>query len=177
MIASLEAERDIIAEDKASTHVNAEKIQALHKLKAIGRSLPRCWLARYSIVTSTIAATGELCRLRAEPFQSGNVAHDQGISKAGNHKGRPSGSNSPGCGCAISRQRFERLVRARVGTVKGRIRQSPSWRWRASCWWRYGVILKLAWCRGVPSQGVITGAYEIQGGCVTGFRHGWKTPR
>jgi hypothetical protein len=27
MIASLEAERDIIAEDKASTHVNAEKIQ------------------------------------------------------------------------------------------------------------------------------------------------------
>ena len=30
MIASLEAERDIIAEDKASTHVNAEKIQALH---------------------------------------------------------------------------------------------------------------------------------------------------
>ena len=36
MIASLEAERDIIAEDKASTHVNAEKIQALHKLKAIG---------------------------------------------------------------------------------------------------------------------------------------------
>jgi hypothetical protein len=36
MIASLEAERDTIVEDKASTHVNAKKIQNLHKLKAIG---------------------------------------------------------------------------------------------------------------------------------------------
>ena len=36
MITTLEAERDAIVEDEASTHVNAEKIQALHKLKAIG---------------------------------------------------------------------------------------------------------------------------------------------
>jgi hypothetical protein len=35
MIATLEAERDAIVENEASTHVNAEKIQALHKLKAI----------------------------------------------------------------------------------------------------------------------------------------------
>src|ERR1700757_2181380 len=34
MITTLEAERDAIVEDEASTHVNAEKIQALHKLKA-----------------------------------------------------------------------------------------------------------------------------------------------
>src|ERR1700722_14913235 len=36
MIATLEAERDAIDEDEASTHVNAKKIQNLHQLKAIG---------------------------------------------------------------------------------------------------------------------------------------------
>src|SRR5207342_1031600 len=36
MIATLEAERDAIVDDEASTHVNAKKIQNLHKLKAIG---------------------------------------------------------------------------------------------------------------------------------------------
>src|SRR6476661_4787958 len=36
MIASLEAERDAIVEDESSTHLTAEKIQNLHKLKAIG---------------------------------------------------------------------------------------------------------------------------------------------
>src|SRR5215468_9531104 len=36
MIATLDAERDAIVEDVTSTHVNAEKIRALHKLKAIG---------------------------------------------------------------------------------------------------------------------------------------------
>jgi transposase len=36
MIATLEAERDAIVEDEASTQVNAKKIQNLHKLKAIG---------------------------------------------------------------------------------------------------------------------------------------------
>src|SRR6266436_7189903 len=36
MIATLEAERNAIVEDEASTHVNAKKIQNLHKLKAIG---------------------------------------------------------------------------------------------------------------------------------------------
>ena len=36
MIATLEAERNTIVADEASTHVNAKKIQTLHKLKAIG---------------------------------------------------------------------------------------------------------------------------------------------
>src|SRR5260221_1245506 len=36
MIATLEAERDAIVDDEASTQVNAKKIQNLHKLKAIG---------------------------------------------------------------------------------------------------------------------------------------------
>src|SRR5215813_8839262 len=36
MIATLEAERNAIVEDEASTHINAKKIHNLHKLKAIG---------------------------------------------------------------------------------------------------------------------------------------------
>src|SRR5258708_35353590 len=36
MIATLEAEREAIVGDEASTHVNAKKIQNLHQLKAIG---------------------------------------------------------------------------------------------------------------------------------------------
>jgi transposase len=36
MIATLEAERNAIVADEASTHPNAKKIQTLHKLKAIG---------------------------------------------------------------------------------------------------------------------------------------------
>src|SRR6516225_5332126 len=43
MIATLEAERDAIVDDEASTHVNANKIRNLHKLKASAPSLPRCW--------------------------------------------------------------------------------------------------------------------------------------
>ncbi len=124
MIATLEAERDAIVEHEASTHVNAKKIQNLYKLKAIGRSLPRCWLARYSIVTSTIAATGELCRLRAEPVSERKRGHDQGISKAGNRKGRTTGIElawlwlryQPDSDLSV-------WFRARVGTTKGRIRR------------------------------------------------------
>ena len=56
MIATLEAERNAIVENEASTHLNAKKIQTLHHSRPSALSLPRCWLARYSIVTSTIAA-------------------------------------------------------------------------------------------------------------------------
>jgi transposase len=56
MIASLEAERDAVVEDKASTHVHAKKIQSLDSSRQSARSLPRYWLAKYSIMTSTIAA-------------------------------------------------------------------------------------------------------------------------
>ena len=56
MISTLEAERNAIVEDQASTHPNAKKIQNSISSRRLVRSLPRSWLARYSIVTSTIAA-------------------------------------------------------------------------------------------------------------------------
>jgi len=125
MIATLEAERDAIVEDEASTHLNAEKIQNLHKLKAIGpefaavlvgeifhRSFDnRRQLASYFGVTPS-------------PFQSGSMAHEGGISKAGNRKGRTTGIElawlwlryQPDSDLSI-------WFRARVGIMKGRIRR------------------------------------------------------
>jgi hypothetical protein len=58
------------------------------------------------------------------PFQSGNVAHDQGISKAGNRKGRTTGIElawlwlryQPDSDLSV-------WFRTRVGTTKGRIRR------------------------------------------------------
>src|ERR1700716_1523274 len=57
-------------------------------------------------------------------FQSGNVAHDQGISKAGNRKGRTTGIElawlwlryQPDSDLSV-------WFRTRVGTMKGRIRR------------------------------------------------------
>jgi transposase len=58
------------------------------------------------------------------PFQSGSVAHDQGISKAGNRKGRTTGIElawlwlryQPDSDLSV-------WFRTRVGTTKGRIRR------------------------------------------------------
>src|SRR5215831_4051960 len=96
MIATLEAERNSIVEDEASTHINAKKIHNLHKLKAIGPEfvlVGEIFHRDFNNRRQLASYVG----FAPSPFQSGNVAHDQGISKAG----KP-GSNSPGCGCAIN---------------------------------------------------------------------------
>jgi transposase len=119
------AERDAIVEDEASTHLNAEKIRNLHKLKSIGPEFAvvlvgeifhrgfnnRRQLASYIGVTPS-------------PFQSGSTAREGGISKAGNRKGRTTGIElawlwlryQPDSDLSI-------WFRARVGTMKGRIRR------------------------------------------------------
>ena len=103
MIASLEAERDTIVEDKASTHVNAKKIQNLHNSRQSARSLPRCWSARYSIVTSIIAANWRvMSATRRARFRAATWRMTKGSARPATARDGPPGSNSPGCGCAIS---------------------------------------------------------------------------
>ena len=159
-------------------HVNAEKIQALHKLKAIGPEFAAVLVGEiFHRDFNNRRQLAELCRLtRASPFQSGNVArHDQGISKAGNRKGRTTGLELAWLWLRYQPDPCDLSVwfRARVGTVKGRIRRIAIValaRKLLVALWRYletGLVP-----RGADPQGVITGAYEIQGGCVTGFRHG-----
>jgi transposase len=89
MIATLEAERDAIVEDEASTHVNAKTIQNLHKLKAIGPEFAAVLVGEiFHRDFNNRHQLASYVGYAPSPFQSGNVAHDQGISKATNRKGR-----------------------------------------------------------------------------------------
>src|ERR1700745_1478308 len=125
MIATLEAERDAIVEDEASTHVNAKKIQNLHQLKAIGPEFAAVLVGEiFHRDFNNRRQLASYVGFAPSPFQSGNVAHDQGISKAGNCKGRTTGIElawlwlryQPDSDLSV-------WFRARVGTTKGRIRR------------------------------------------------------
>ena len=92
MIATLEAERDAIVEDAASTHLNAKKIRDLHKLKAIGPEFAAVLVGEiFHRNFNNRRQLASYVGYAPSPFQSGNVARDQGISKAGNSKGRTTG--------------------------------------------------------------------------------------
>ena len=112
MIATLEAERNSIVEDEASTHINAKKIHNLHKLKAIGPEFAAVLLGEiFHRAFNNRRQLASYVGFAPSPFQSGNVAHDQGISKAGNRKGRTTGIELAWLWLSLStRQRFERLV-------------------------------------------------------------------
>jgi len=125
MIATLEAERDAIVEDDASTHVNAKKIQNLHQLKAIGPEFATVLVGEiFHRNFNNRRQLASYVGYAPNPFQSGNVAHDQGISKAGNRKGRTTGIElawlwlryQPDSDLSI-------WFRTRVGTLKGRVRR------------------------------------------------------
>src|ERR1700720_113575 len=125
MIATLEAERDAIVEDEASTHLNAKKIQNLHKLKAIGPEFAAVLVGEiFHRSFDNRRQLASYVGVTPSPFQSGSMAHDQGISKAGNRKGRTTGIElawlwlryQPDSDLSI-------WFRARVGTMKGRIRR------------------------------------------------------
>ncbi len=125
MIAILEAERDAIVEDAASTHINAKKIRDLHKLKAIGPEFAAVLVGEiFHRNFNNRRQLASYVGYAPSPFQSGNVAHDQGISKAGNRKGRTTGIElawlwlryQPGSDLSA-------WFQARVGTTKGRIRR------------------------------------------------------
>jgi transposase len=125
MIATLEAERDAIVEDEASTHVNAKKIQTLHQLKAIGPEFAAVLVGEiFHRDFNNRRQLASYVGYAPSPFQSGNVAHDQGISKAGNRKGRTTGIElawlwlryQPDSDLSV-------WFRTRVGTTKGRIRR------------------------------------------------------
>src|SRR6202049_5031431 len=127
MIATLEAERDAIVEDEASTHVNAKKIQNLHQLKAIGPEFAAVLVGEiFHRDFNNRRQLASYIGYAPSPFQSGNVAHDQGISKAGNRKGRTTGIElawlwlryQPDSDLSV-------WFQTRVGTMKGSIRRIP----------------------------------------------------
>ena len=125
MIAILEAERDAIVEEESSTHINANKIKNLYKLKAIGPEFAAVLVGEiFHRDFNNRRQLASYVGFAPSPFQSGSVAHDQGISKAGNRKGRTTGIElawlwlryQPDSDLSV-------WFRARVGTTKGRIRR------------------------------------------------------
>jgi transposase len=142
MIASLETERDTIVEDKASTHVNAKKIQNLHKLKAIGPEFAAVLIGEiFHRGFNNRRQLASYVGYAPSPFQSGNVAHDQGISKAGNRKGRTTGRTRLAVAALSARQRFERLV---PGACRYRERPHPSHRHRGVSAQAAGGVMALS---------------------------------
>jgi transposase len=125
MIATLEAERDAIVEEETSTHVNAKKIQNLYKLKAIGPEFATVLVGEiFHRDFNNRRQLASYVGFAPSPFQSGNVAHDQGISKAGNRKGRTTGIELAWLWLRYQPDSdLSAWFRARVGATKGRIRR------------------------------------------------------
>ena len=89
MIATVEADRDRIFKDKKSTHLNADKIKMLAKLKAIGPEFSTTLVGEvFYREFANRRQVGSYVGLASSPFCSGSLDRDQGISKAGNPKAR-----------------------------------------------------------------------------------------
>ena len=89
MIATVEAERDAILTNPASTHVNAGKIKMLAKLRAIGPEFATNLVGEvFYREFANRRKLGSYVGLGSSPFCSGSVDRDQGISKAGNSTAR-----------------------------------------------------------------------------------------
>jgi transposase len=89
MISTVEAERDAILTEKKSTHLNADKIKMLAKLKAIGAEFSTTLVGEvFYREFANRRQLGSYVGLASSPFCSGSLDRDQGISKAGNPKAR-----------------------------------------------------------------------------------------
>ena len=80
MISTVEAERDAILKDKKSTHLNADKIKMLAKLKAIGAEFSTTLVGEvFYREFANRRQLGSYVGLASSPFCSGSLDRDQGI--------------------------------------------------------------------------------------------------
>jgi transposase len=125
MIASLETERDAIVATAASAHPCGEKMQQLARLKGLGGEFATVLVGE--VFYRSFGNRRELASyvgLAPSPFQSGSVARDQGIAKAGNPKAR---TTMIELAWMWLRHQPESTLsgwfRDRVGSLKGRLRR------------------------------------------------------
>jgi transposase len=125
MIATVEAERDGILKNKRSSHLHADKIKRLAKLKAIGAEFATKLVSEvFYREFANRRQLGSYVGLASSPFCSGPLERDQGISKAGNPKARTMMME-----LAWTWLRYQpdsalsRWFRERVGNLKGRPRR------------------------------------------------------
>jgi transposase len=82
MIKAIETERKVIISAKSPQSM-AKRYRISSRSRASDRELLRCWLEGLLPEVQQSPAARELCWVDAEPFQSGPMSRDQGISKAG----------------------------------------------------------------------------------------------
>jgi transposase len=125
MIATLEAERDAIVTNEAPVHLNARKIRDLYKLRSIGPEMATVLVGEaFYRSFDNRRQVGSYAGFAASPFNSGAMAREQGISKAGNPKLRKTMIElawlwlryQPDSALSI-------WFRKRVGNIKGRIKR------------------------------------------------------
>ena len=126
MIARLDAERDAIARSgRVDIHPQAEKIERLTRLKAIGPEFAtvlagEVFYRSFANRRQVAAYVG----LDASPFRSGRMNRDQGIAKAGNAKARTTMIELAWMWLRYQPDSaLSRWFRERVGTLKGRVRR------------------------------------------------------
>ena len=125
MIATVEAERDRILKDKKSTHLNADQIKLLAKLKGIGPEFATTLVGEvFYREFANRRQLGSYVGLASSPFRSGSLDRDQGISKAGNPKARTTTIELAWIWLRLQPDsELSRWFQARVGTLKGRPRR------------------------------------------------------
>ena len=125
MISTVEAERDAILTEKKSTHLNADKIKMLAKLKAIGAEFATTLVGEvFYREFANRRQLGSYVGLASSPFCSGSLDRDQGISKAGNPKARVMMIELAWTWLRYQPESaLSRWFRERVGNLKGRPRR------------------------------------------------------
>jgi Transposase IS116/IS110/IS902 family len=125
MISTVEAERDAILTEKKSTHLNADKIKMLAKLKAIGAEFSTTLVGEvFYREFANRRQLGSYVGLASRPFCSGSLDRDQGISKAGNPKARVMMIELAWAWLRYQPESaLSRWFRERVGNLKGRPRR------------------------------------------------------
>ena len=125
MISTVEAERDAILTEKKSTHLNADKIKMLAKLKAIGAEFSTTLVGEvFYREFANRRQLGSYVGLASSPFCSGSLDRDQGISKAGNPKARVMMIELAWTWLRYQPESaLSRWFRERVGNLKGRPRR------------------------------------------------------
>lgn len=111
--------------EKKSTHLNADKIKMLAKLKAIGAEFSTTLVGEvFYREFANRRQLGSYVGLASSPFCSGSLDRDQGISKAGNPKARVMMIELAWTWLRYQPESaLSRWFRERVGNLKGRPRR------------------------------------------------------
>jgi transposase len=139
-IKAVEAERDALFTPATETEGMPAPQAMLIDLRGIGAEFAAViWsegLCRSFANRRQVAAYGGLT---PTPWQSGSVAREQGVSKAGNPRLRTTMIQLPGCGCDISRiRRWRNGSRNASNAMADACARRRSSRLRANCWSRSG---------------------------------------